>query len=571
MDGPDSRFLNAGGVEVKATPYCRVFVTLSKQEHIELVCAANFWKTEHRRAADRALQIAAECEVRLRRAEQHADLREAELLGELERAHARIRDLERRYFGRKSERRWAVDDLHRHRAESKRRRGQQRGSAGHGRTRLEALPARIEDVVLDSPVCPHCGDPFSPFPGTDDCEVLEVEVQAYRRVLRRQRYRRTCQCQGVAGIVAAPAPSRLIARGKFGVSLWVQVLLDKFLYGRPTYRLLQDLADQGLTLSLGSVTGGLQAIAPLFEPLKPALLAKLRSEPHWHADETRWEVFAEIDGKLGHRWYLWVFQSSSVTYYEVDPSRSSTVPAEVLAGAQGGIISCDRHGAYKKFARLHPGFSLSFCWVHQRRDLLNLANEYPAVSTWALAWVQCIGDLFALHSRRRDAPPESLQRAELDRQLRATVQEMALKREAALADPTLPAPAAKVLESMRDHWAGLTTFVELPMLPMENNAAERALRGAVVGRKNFYGSGSQWSGELAATLFTLLMTMRRWRINPRTWLTAYLRACADHGNRPPPDLSAFLPWDMDAARLGVMRAAAVIDRDDHHRAGADTS
>ncbi len=306
---------------------------------------------------------------------------------------------------------------------------------------------------------------------------------------------------------------------------------------------------------------------------EPALLAKVRSEPHWHADETRWEVFADVDGKVGHRWYLWVFESSSVAYYELDPSRSATVPAEVLAGAQGGIISCDRHGAYKKLARLHPGFTLSFCWVHQRRDLLNLANEHPAFAPWALAWVQCIGDLFALHSRRRDAPPESPQRAELDRQLRATVQEMAVKRDAALADPTLPGPAAKVLVSMREHWAGLTTFVDLPMLPMlpmENNAAERALRGAVVGRKNFYGSGSPWSGELAATLYTLLMTMRRWRINPRTWLTAYLQACADHGNRPPPDLGAFLPWDMDAARLAGMRAAVIV-RDHHHRAGADTS
>jgi transposase len=571
MDGPDRRLLNAGGVEVKATPFSQVFVTLSKQEHIELVCAANFWKAEHRRAADRAAQIAGECEVRLRQAEQRAAHREAELLGELEKAHARIRDLERRYFGRKSERRRAVDDLHRDRAQPKRRRGQQRGAAGHGRTRLETLPARVEDVVVESPVCPRCGDRLRPFPGTDDCEVLEVEVQAYRRVIRRRRYRRACQCHGVAGIIAAPAPGRLIARGKFGVSVWVQVLLDKFLYGRPTCRLLQDLADQGLNLSPGSVTGGLRAIAPLFAPLKPALLGKLRSEPHWHADETRWEVFAEVDGKVGHRWYLWVFQSSSVAYYEVDPSRSWTVPAEVLAGAQGGIISCDRHGAYKKFARLHPGFTLSFCWAHQRRDLLNLANEYPVVSRWALAWVQCIGDLFALQGCRREAPPASLRRAELDRKLRATVQEMAVKREAALADPTLPGPAAKVLKSMREHWAGLTSFVEQPTLPMENNAAERALRGAVVGRKNFYGSGSPWSGELAATMFTLLMTMRRWRINPRTWLAAYLQACADHGNRPPPDLRAFLPWDMDAARLAAMRTAARVFGERHHGTAVDSS
>lgn len=571
MDGPDGRFLGTSGGEAKSTPYGEVFVTLSKQEHIELLWAASYWKKEHRRAVDRALSLEAVCQERLRQVAERAEQREAAWLGELEKARARIRDLEHRLFGRKSEWRWAIEAQHRPPADRKRRRGQQRGAAGHGRTRVELLPACAEEVALESPVCPSCGEPLSLFPGTDDCEVLEVEVRAYRRVIRRRRYRRTCQCPGVAGILTAPTPSRLIARGKFGVSVWVQVLLDKFLYGRPTYRLVQDLADRGLSLSMGSVTGGLQAIAPLFVPLKRALLRKLRGEPHWHADETRWEVFVEIDGKSGHRWYLWVFQSSSVAYYEIDGSRSAAVPTAVLAGVQRGTISCDRHGAYKKFARLHPGFTLSFCWAHQRRDLLNLANDYPEVAPWALAWVQCIGDLFALHSERRDAPPDSQARAALDGQLRSTVQEMLVKREAALADPTLPTPAAKVLQSMRDHWAGLTTFVEQPMLPMDNNAAERALRGPVVGRKNFYGSGSQWSGELAATMFTVLMTMRRWQINPRTWLAAYLQACADHANRPPPSLRAFLPWTMDAARLAAMRAAAFAEPGDRHPAAVDTS
>jgi transposase len=76
----------------------------------------------------------------------------------------------------------------------------------------------------------------------------------------------------------------------------------------------------------------------------------------------------------------------------------------------------------------------------------------------------------------------------------------------------------------------------------------------VVGRKNFYGSGAQWSGQLAATMYSVLMTVKRWQINARTWLHAYLQACADNGNRPPADLNPFLPWAMDAARIAAMRA-----------------
>lgn len=556
MDVAELRCSSTAGGEAKSRPYADVLVTLSKQEHIALVCAANYWKMEHRRAAERALSIESVYQEQLRQGAQRAQEREAVLLGELEAARAKIRDLEQRLFGRKSERHWVIDDQHRHAAGGLRRRGHQRGAPGHGRSRAEQLPLRTEEIELETPMCPVCGEPLSPFPGTDDCEVLEVEVRAYRRLIRRRRYRRTCHCEEVAGIVTAAAPGRLIARGKFGVSVWVSVLLDKFLYGRPSYRLVQDLADQGLSLSMGSLTGGLHAIAPLFAPLDEALLGKLRGERHWHADETRWEVFVEIEGKSGHRWYLWVFQSRSVAYYKLDTSRSATVPSAVLAGVNGGCISCDRHGAYKKFARLHPGFTLSYCWAHQRRDLLTLANDYPELAPWALAWVQRIGDLFALHAQRREASCAGGKRARLDRCLRASVQQMADQREAALADPTLPAPAAKVLNSMRDHWAGLTAFLKQPTLPLDNNAAERALRPAVVGRKNFYGSGSQWSGELAATMFSVLMTMRRWQINPRTWLSAYLQACVEHGNRAPPQLSGFLPWTMDAAQLTAMRAPA---------------
>ena len=540
--------------EGKSTPFAEVVVRLCKQEHIELMWAAKYWKMEHGRAAERALNIEALYEERLRQAGQRAQEREAALLGELETAQAKIRDLQQRLFGRKSERGWAIDDAHRRGADGPRRRGQQPGAPGHGRLQAEQLPAFIEEIELASPVCPVCGETLSPFPGTEDCEVLEVEVRAYRRVIRRRRYRRTCHCAAVAGIVTAAAPARLIARGKFGISVWVTVLLDKFLYGRPSYRLVQDLADQGLELSMGTLTGGLQCIAPLFVPLYEALLDKLRRGEHWHADETRWEVFVDIDGKSGHRWYLWVFQSSAVAYYVLDESRSAAVPTAVLAGVDAGTISCDRHGAYKKFTRLHPGFTLQFCWAHQRRDLLNLANDYPELAPWALEWVECIGELFALHAQRREASPGGPECGELDRRLGAWVQQMADQRELALADPTLSAPATKLLKSMRRHWAGLTAFLQQPTLPLDNNAAERALRAAVVARKNFYGSGSQWSGELAAMMFSVLMTMRRWQINPRTWLSAYLRACAEHGNRPPPQLGAFLPWSMDAVRLAAMRA-----------------
>jgi transposase len=110
----------------------------------------------------------------------------------------------------------------------------------------------------------------------------------------------------------------------------------------------------------------------------------------------------------------------------------------------------------------------------------------------------------------------------------------------------------KVLQSLLDHWSGLTVFVEHPEVPLDNNAAERSIRHPVTGRKNYYGSGSLWSAELAATLFSILQTLVLWGLNPRHWLTLYLQVCAEKGGKPPPNLDPFLPWSMDEARRAAL-------------------
>ena len=71
------------------------------------------------------------------------------------------------------------------------------------------------------------------------------------------------------------------------------------------------------------------------------MLAKLRSEQHWHANETRWAVFVPREGKVGHRGYLWVYHSPSVAHYVLDSPRSARVIEDELGEVACGIISCD--------------------------------------------------------------------------------------------------------------------------------------------------------------------------------------------------------------------------------------
>ena len=110
----------------------------------------------------------------------------------------------------------------------------------------------------------------------------------------------------------------------------------------------------------------------------------------------------------------------------------------------------------------------------------------------------------------------------------------------------------KVLASLLEHWSGLTVFVEHPEVPMDNNRAENTIRTPVNGRKNYYGSGSIWSAQLAAMLFAILQTLVLWGINPRHWLTLYLTACAENGGSAPRDIDPFLPWSMDETRRAAL-------------------
>ncbi len=134
--------------------------------------------------------------------------------------------------------------------------------------------------------------------------------------------------------------------------------------------------------------------------------------------------------------------------------------------------------------------------------------------------------------------------AQADQCLRAHVAKMEEQAQAELAEPQVHPAKKAVLESMGNHWTGLTVFVEHPEVPMDNNTAERSERGPVVGRKNYYGSGSVWSGRLAAMLFSLFQTLALWGINPRFWLTAYLTACAEAGGQAPARPEALLPWNL---------------------------
>ena len=521
------------------TPTPQKNVCLSEEEYTRLKREAAYWKSQHGRAVGR----------------------EKSLKEKLDLSMAQVRDLRKRIFSKKSEKK-SGGEKKKSLIDKKdiRPRGQQTGAKGHGRTLRPDLPIKNEEIDLteSEKCCSTCGLAYKPFPGTEDSEIVEIQIKAHIRRVQRKRYTPGCQCRSNPGVITAPPAPRPLPRNPYGVSVWTEIFLQKYLYSQPTNQLLQSLETLGLPISQGSITGGLKRLSPLFEPLIEAFHEKQMTQLLFHADETRWMVFEEVEGKVGYRWYLWVFRSESVVYYRIADSRATKVPLEhfgkltQLRVEQLVILVCDRYSAYKCLAKQIDIITLAFCWAHVRRDFLDAATSHPDEQEWMLSWVDDIGNLYHINKKRvavwdkkRNLNNQSSVFLEHHAELQAALADMETRRDEYLRQEKPSAPRKKVLTSLKEHWNGLTVFVDHPQTPMDNNNGENSIRNPVVGRKNYYGSGSEWSSTLAAMMFTLLQTIKLWGINPHHWLTCFLTACAENGGTPPEDLSNFIPWSMD--------------------------
>jgi len=257
-----------------------------------------------------------------------------------------------------------------------------------------------------------------------------------------------------------------------------------------------------------------------------------------------------------------VFAGPDTTVFTIAPSRSLKVLTaqlgvehdpdtgalpESLPGGRRLLLSSDFYTVYQSLGRM-DGVDNLWCWSHIRRYFVRAGDAHPDLQAWTAAWLERIGALYRAHSALAAAAPDGPQRAQAAEQFTTALEDIDSERRAQTANAHLMHPAAvKVLATLDREWDGLTRHREFPELPLDNNAAERALRGPVVGRKNFYGSGSKASAELASRVWTITATAERAGLNPLAYLGAYLHACAEAGGTPPTGaaLDRFLPWALN--------------------------
>lgn len=432
--------------------------------------------------------------------------------------------------------------------EPKKSRGRQPGAKGNGRkkrTNLETVE-RISDFKEEELCCPGCRKPYEYFAETAT-EQIHYELKLVRVIHKRKKIRKKCQCANTPMIKTAPAPLQLFRGSLFDIDFWQMILMEKYLLQRPLNRILQSLSLHGLDVSQGTITNALKRLhdRKIFEPLLNGIKSRLQQAVHWQMDETGWKVFQETEGKTGFNWWLWVALTKDCCLYTLDPTRSGDVPRRILGEDPLGVCTSDRYSAY---SRLGPSVQNSWCWAHLRRDILSLQVGSPTHAKFVEAWIERVDRIFHLNNNRVSAQTQS-EFGQYDDQLRTAMNDFKRRVFALAKDSRVNEDFRKTFGSIVKSWDGYYLFVDHPSIPMDNNASERALRNSVVGRKNYYGSGSQWSGELAAQLFTLYETFKMNGLDPRATMLEYLYAVAEAGGKPPPDAESFLPWNSPTSKI----------------------
>jgi transposase len=247
---------------------------------------------------------------------------------------------------------------------------------------------------------------------------------------------------------------------------------------------------------------------------------KALTAPVIHIDETRWP---RLGGEAPAAGTVWNIATPRIAFYRILPGKSAEEGRQLLGNYQGTVV-VDGYAVYEVLARDGPGLTLAHCWAHTKRKFEAIAEHWPT----ACAEIdQYIRDLYAVERLvpgrfPGDAAAQALRhqlRQHRSRSLIAQIKSWALEQVG------LPrSEFGKAVRYMLERWTGLTRFLNDARIPLDNNAAERALRGPVVGRKNHYGSKSLRGTQVAALFYTLCETATLAGVDPHAYLLEAITA-----------------------------------------------
>jgi transposase len=414
----------------------------------------------------------------------------------------------------------------------------------------QKLPEHLPrtDVVLEAPtVCDSCGGQEWRKISDDVSEVLEYVPSSFK-VLRYIRPR--CACTNCDNIVQSYPASKTIDKGKAGSGLLAHILIQKYCDHLPLYRQSQMYEREGVEIARSTMAGWAAGCARLLEPLVDELKKTIFASSHIHGDDTPIRVLSPKLGKT-KTGRLWTYALDTRRYddktppavcYYYSPDRKGERPLGHTKDFKG-VLHADAYSGYNDlYTKDEDGktrITEAGCWAHTRRKFYEVTVASDNANFASMA-VEEIGKIYAIEEEIRGLPPEK--RLELRKERsKKLVDELFASLSKALKKLPPKSSTAKAINYAMNNKEALMRFLDDGSIEIDNNIAERAMRGIALGRKNWLFAGSDNGGHTAAAIYSLVETAKLNNVNPWKYLEKVLATIQDYNSTKLADL---LPWNI---------------------------
>ena len=329
-------------------------------------------------------------------------------------------------------------------------------------------------------------------------------------------------CAACGSKTRAPLPSGVSASGH-GERLSAVVGLLSGVY-RQSHAQVQSLMQEvfGITVSYGGVNRLRCEISEAIRPMVEQAKADVCQQPLLHSDETSFPQ-GNRDGynPKARKGWLWVLVTPLVSWLAVVISRSKETAQQLIGEAFDGIVSSDRYGAYGWIEVTRR----QVCWAHLKRDLTAIAQRSGVSQAIGEALRRRQQRLFRWWHRVRDGTLSRETFAQMVGHLRAGFKaelEAAARLPIGKGEKTPLAKTVGTCQKLLQVEAALWTFVYTPDVEPTNNAAERALRPAVIWRRTSFGSQSEAGSQFVSRMLTVATSLKAQK---RSVLEVLTQAC----------------------------------------------